>query len=504
MWIKTMVSTGDGGHVLDLGEHGKCKVDEAGQFLWRVAGSGEGTTAVSAMPDGGVVTALNNYTSIDYDLVNDSIAFRFPIIRTDGAGDVIWSRTISIHFGSLLSGDPYVYVDLSTDTSGRIFLLAGCSSFTPRQEFIACLDASGALLWSRWIDDLAQGRYAGLVAADQEGGCFAVWKREEVAPLQPVVNSQFDLCHLTSEGSLDWHRRGSLGYSGYTWISSIISLNDGVVVAGRGTNFVEPQGAFAFRAGSDGTLEWRAAYDFAGLTGVTSGSWHTAGLANGEMIGALLHPGQANFFPVISHIAPEGSVVNSAQVVNADIGGQNYHVDLRGMDAHDTTIAFPIGLLNEPGIWSLTPELTGCMLTPVSVLGVLTSTLTSYEPDPSGTAHTAVTVLGDSATTVTHGVEFHPVDLCWYVTATPDLGVVGNSFHVAGSVVQGGMPIVAASATNGRIEVLDASGRLVAAIAMNPSMTNELPTVGWPAGLYLLRAADTEGQMMGTARVVVE
>ncbi|MEO8590216.1 MAG: T9SS type A sorting domain-containing protein [Flavobacteriales bacterium] len=504
-WIKGVVSTADGGSVFDLGTHGKCKVDENGDFLWR-QGPVEGTTAMSAMPDGGVVTVLNQYDYLGYDLENDSIAFRFPIVRTGGAGEVLWRKVISIHFGSWLIGDPYVEVTINTDTTGRIFLLAGSGSFYPRQEFIACLDASGSLLWSKWIDGLLQGGYVGLVAGDEEGGCFAVWKYAWNDQSESALRSRLDLCHLTANGSLEWHKRGELTSWGDASVSSIINVNGNVVIGGvvqdQGCN--QPHKTFTFMVQPDGTLGWFGSYNFTGLATPAYGSWRLAGLSNGEIIGALLNPGQSNYFPVIAHLASDGTVMNSAQVIDVDTGGVDHHIDLKDMDTQDSTITLATGLVSKPGIWSLTPDLAGCMLTPVDLPVLVTSTWSSYVSDPSGTAHDAVVVLVDSTQSASAGVQFYPVDLCWFITSAPDVGMIDTQFHVSGNIVQQGTSIIAASATNGRIEVLDASGRLVATLKMNATATNELSTSGWLAGLYLLRASDVHGRLVGTARVMVE
>lgn len=56
---------------------------------------------------------------------------------------------------------------------------------------------------------------------------------------------------------------------------------------------------------------------------------------------------------------------------------------------------------------------------------------------------------------------------------------------------------------NGRFEVLDMNGRMVRDVAVNAS-TSDVSASGWSPGVYLLRAANTSGRVLGTQRVVIE
>lgn len=501
--VHSTLCTADGGFVLDRG----WKVDENGAFEWRMDHAATGL-ATSRMPDGGFVLLAEGDFPPSTTPVQDSLVFSYPLVRIGGDGNVVWSKLITFTLPGDTYGeaDPYPEVGMSTDADGRIFLFAGCTYFVPSDGVIACLDGSGSMLWAKMLAGQSPGAYFSGIASDGNGGCYVLWGYGY--SLWSDYPGPFDLARFESDGSLAWVRHGTVPCAMFHF-SSLISVNGEAVIGGTGGFFGGPIfHPFVFKVGADGTPDWLKLYDHPSAILEHDGEWELDALANGELIASHYEIGELDHDPVIAHLSQDGTVLNSAKAHLTQQGGYPYLADWRGVDVLDSTIAigirlYSIGGPGGGGLWVLTPEFTGCMLEPIEVTNPGTSGTVSIETHPEAYLLENVPIVTDS-TMIFSTNSFSPVDLCWYITATPGIEAANDPFHLLENVVQQGASLMVTSTTAGRIEVLDASGRLVAANAMAVGAPNELSTSGWPVGLYLLRAFDMSGRVAGTARVIVE
>lgn len=105
--------------------------------------------------------------------------------------------------------------------------------------------------------------------------------------------------------------------------------------------------------------------------------------------------------------------------------------------------------------------------------------------------------------TITDPTPALTTDLCEFVVGVDEDLSNANGQLLRSNLVAAGTALSLTRPVNGRIEVTDMSGRTVRTVTINGS-TKSLSSSGWAAGVYLLRAINTNGRVMGTQRVVIE
>ncbi|HMC96990.1 MAG TPA: T9SS type A sorting domain-containing protein, partial [Flavobacteriales bacterium] len=80
----------------------------------------------------------------------------------------------------------------------------------------------------------------------------------------------------------------------------------------------------------------------------------------------------------------------------------------------------------------------------------------------------------------------------------------GQGLVVFPSVLLAGAPLTASAPAAAVFELIDAQGKVVQRTSARQQGNTQLRTAGLNAGLYLLRASDRAGRVIGTTRVVLE
>ena len=514
-WARNLVCTADGGYVHSAWNSQQWKVDANGQFAWRqVYSPWHLTYGIAPMPDGGLVQMEGATVSEPLPGVPDTLVFDMVLMRTDASGAVLWSKGLTIPFpGSYMScADIYTDADLAVDSTGRIFVSAGFTAFSPRQEFIACFDPSGTLLWSKVLLDVPGYSLNSHLAADDAGGCYLVWGYGDGQLF--TFNEAFDVVRMNGDGSMAWAAHGTFNFA--VRVNSIVVVNGAVVIGGSGYCFgISDFNGFTLKVESDSVITWKRLYRNYDAIAMNHGGWDLSALDNGELITAhYVFYGDLQYHdPVIVRSDAEGNVLNSAQVIHIAQPPYSYHADWRDVQAHGSTVAVAVMRYHyEPwdpdptaaGLWVLAPDLQGCMLQPITVTNPPAGSGWALIDPLTGTsiADHVISVV-DSVVTQVPDAGFAIADFCSLPNAAPEPIDVEDAFQVVADPVDQGAPIVFVSPKAGTIEVFDRSGGRMTSVLIGTPGINAVQTVGWPAGLYLLRGTDRYGAVIGYAKVVV-
>ena len=504
--ISSMVRVTDGGYVFTHGGR-QYKIDANGQLVWSQQCT-LGIQEVSAMPDGGTVALTTLTLSEPISGSLDSLVFGLRLVRRDVGGGLLWGKLITVPIiGTNDFADIYSNVRMATDSAGRIFVTIGYTGFEPRQESITCVDASGALLWSKVLTGFTTAHTLyNHVAPDGSGGCFVVWGHNATDPFS--YDASFDLAHLQASGSLEWCVLGPMDHD--FQVRSMISVNGVALIGGIGDVGGLQHRGFIIKVGPDGALKWSKLYRSQGAI-ENHGGWELGALASGELIASYFIPHAQYYNPVIMHTDTNGTVLNSARALPVTEGGFTYHVDWEAVDVRDSVITMAVWLYDQPawdlsvraaGLWVLSPDLNGCMLSPVYVNSPAANPWVTLTLGTTTQTDAPVNVIDSATTTVPVG-SFTTADLCSVVNHVPENPAPAAEFQVLGNVVEQGTMIAARSDREGTIVVFNASGKCIARSQMHAG-SNLLPTTSWPTGLYVLRATDASGGMVGCVRAIVE
>ncbi len=503
-----ITSTTDGGYIMVLNTDSgdvQWKADATGQALWAKHYS-VGSQNRARMPDGGIVFGELGTYQQGIGMGDYSYA-HLKIVRTDASGDIEWSKLVTFQF--VPPAEPPVHPIIATDASGNILFTTAFGGISGTVQWFVSLNASGALLWSRFYPlDMNTVKVSAIVSDGNANWFFAFDEAPDY--------STFRMGHLIFLGSMQWLRSYSYTTSGaQVTVSGLTTVNSQPVVAG-GLNADQGQQWFIMKANNDGSLAWYKAYN--SLTPMYDpGIVHVASLPNGELIAS---GGQPVFVDVwqedMIHTAADGSVLNSVQQDSVVDTQYSYAGRWGGWDMLDTTIALSSYRIRRdrvlgyhtfnPALWTRTPaELDGCLTSPVDFIAtaalpgdVQTQTLTPLNDIP------ATLTIVDSAVIVIPVTLINTHDYCAFITAVSEIKDRSVGYHVINNTVEQGSAIISTSAVDGFLEALDVSGQQVASVHITAARMNELPTTDWRAGLYLLRATDVDGRLIGIAKVVVE
>lgn len=228
-----IVALPDGGFALagrnELGVHEGpadfwlIRTDSAGDSLWSRTYGGGGNDIcwdIARTTDGGFVLAgwTNSFGAGGYDLF---------LVRTDGDGNTLWTRTFG---GAGNDGWPYG-VGLATTFDGGFVVTSYTESFgTGGDVYLVRTDANGNALWTNAFGG-SLGDRGSAVARMADGG-FAVFGTSDIAG--PPAN--FYLARTNADGQLLWSRTYG-GPQVEDAAAGIITADGGFVLAGMTNSF---------------------------------------------------------------------------------------------------------------------------------------------------------------------------------------------------------------------------------------------------------------------------
>ncbi|MCB9183036.1 MAG: T9SS type A sorting domain-containing protein [Flavobacteriales bacterium] len=500
-WVWHVTATTDGNYVVTIADNNKVKFNADGSPLWSKTYDLV-TYSEARMPDGGTVFMSYPVGVMTGQSPDWSTTVHFQIARIESNGDLLWKKEFIIASEVSTPADPWSSFDLTTDDSGRVFVQLG-HSYTMGQKFVCCITPAGALLWSRILQggDLTVTPTFSMIAADGVGGCYAIW-------CHPQEDwgwdySGLDLAKFNADGSLDWTEHMTVhNFTGS--FGSAIANPDRLVISGSGQS--TNNCGVLLSINSDGSVGWRRT--FAG-----GGTWHLRTIGNGEIIGARYNPGYQWSGSSIIRLDENGVALSAAATVSMPLGAFDYHVDWRSLDAYGDHIAIPVGIFDQapwagdysqPGLWVLSPEFDGCMLTAIPPNTNDLAIWLSMVPWASLSVSDSQVVMIDQELIAQDWLTLTTSNGCDLPMHVP--GRAGSIVRAGpqSSMAEAGSPVLYVGASDGYLDVLDASGRqVVAPFRVMANGTFELPTSSWSRGLYLLRLQSAQ-EGVTTFKVLVE
>ncbi len=492
-----ITSTTDGGYIMvlntDSGEV-QWKADASGQAVWAKHYS-LGSANRARMPDGGIV-----FGELGTFIQGDTSYAHYKIVRTDASGDVQWSKLLTLE-KTTPTKSPYTTPIIASDANGAMLIAVGFSGASSTQEWFVSLNGSGALLWSRFYSLNATTFIGATIATDGNAGWFFAFN-DQATP------SMFLMGHLSFLGTIQWYNSFTYDVLGtQVQVGALISVNGQAVVGGYLGAGVGPW--FIMKANFDGSMAWYTAYSGGQAPGIT----RMGSLPSGELVASGGYPQFG--IDAIVHTAPDGSILNSSGQLNITDTQYNYTSRWQDWDIRDTSIDMSAYLVRTdlmlgtntywPAIWKLSALPAGCLTSTASLVStVIPFSDVQVQPEPPLTDMATILTITDSVVAVVPVALVNTHEYCSFITSVPEVQNVGNGFHVVGNLVEQGTAIVCTSAIDSFMEVFDASARQLATMHLSTASANEIPTSDWRSGLYLLRATDAHGRIIGTARVVVE
>ena len=263
---------------------------------------------------GGIVVVADLTSTADggvYALVMDSgapgVAAAPIVIRTDAAGEILWSRTYS-------SG---VFDDMNEihATPDGGFIMAGVQNTTVKDGYLAKVDANGNVQWTRVLGaDDAQLIYGIEVTADGGYAVIGAYDRNNSWKLYAT--------RLDDAGNEIWSRYydinslniDQLGYS------AVALPNGNLVITGANGDTGDPTDAFVMEVNTFGAIMWIKTYDYDSYvnTGIS-----IQRLTNGDLM-LLQH---LHFVTDSSDEGPEGFILSRLDTSGEEIWSRFTQID---------------------------------------------------------------------------------------------------------------------------------------------------------------------------------
>jgi hypothetical protein len=247
----SIIQTTDGGYVAagwgaSFGAGGNdmyiVKLNGSGTLQWSktIGGSGDDRAlSIVQTTDGGYAAAgyTTSYGAGDYDLF---------IVKLDSTGTLQWSKTIG---GT--GGDFGYYIVRTTDGGYAVGAQIDSYGAGGYDFFIAKLNASGTLQWSKTIGGTSQD-YAFSVVQTTDGG-YALGG--ETASFG-AGNTDMYIVKLDSSGALQWSR--TMGGTGFDRSRTFTkTTGGGFAMVGQTNSFgAGDQDFYIVKLDSSGTLQW--------------------------------------------------------------------------------------------------------------------------------------------------------------------------------------------------------------------------------------------------------
>ncbi|MFZ5434336.1 MAG: hypothetical protein ACOZB3_11275 [Calditrichota bacterium] len=216
------------------------KITAQGDTVWTRTYGGTGDDEALDVK----LTCDGGYILTGYTLSVGAIYSDMYLIKTDSAGDTLWTRT----YGN--SGSDRAYAVQQTPDSG--FIMAGTTSLPTSDIFLVKTDRFGNLLWTTTYN-LNGYDCAHSLQPTRDGGYI-------IAGVSTITgNHGRDVCLLKTDaqGTAEWWR--TFGGTGVDVGYSVIQTQDnGFLVAGQTSSFgANSMDVYLVKADESGNLQWQ-------------------------------------------------------------------------------------------------------------------------------------------------------------------------------------------------------------------------------------------------------
>lgn len=497
----------DGGSTLQLSEpfgFSLWRCDASGVPLWRnrypsVATYDHGE--VARANNGDLLIAYANWAETTWD---QPVMLGWDLWRVAPDGSPLWHK--DIHLDTLYGLDYFVQhiVHVVESPQGDIHVLSCVDLSTRQMVAVTKVDAAGNFLWSTWVGDpmsemtfptpqSTSDRFC--LSPTPDGGCTFT------TPASYNTGEGVYIVHLSASGSLAWAREYD-----YLGVADQYSL-------GRST--VDPDGNTLIRTSTNstngGTHVVRISPTGELLSVYTYELLFFGNFINDEGIIYLEEGG------TLKRLAPSGALIAGFnQLPLAQTADSTYTLWWSDPRIKQARIclraeyrATPVGAglpIASPGLVSFNlSEETSCAhstFTSIYPPDTLPNSIFSCVPLEPLAAVQITPQIGDAPLDFIARPLLNSVDLCVLTSITP-LAEAPMTFTVNRTLLLAGDPLTVTSERPLRYSIVDMKGALVWN-ELRASQRLDIPTLELTPGLYMLMGRDVTGQVVGTAKVVVE
>lgn len=203
------------------------KIDKNGNKLWSKTFGGERldiANSICRTADGGLLIGA---TSGSFSNNTD-----FYLIRTDGSGNEIWSKSYAAEGPR---GHAFDWCNAMVATQdGGAFLTGYTDSQDVMDIHVIKTDEDGNQVWAKTLGNKPFYDFGNAVLGMADGGCIVAGTTKSIVNNKDIYNNDVYVVRLDSEGKVLWEE--SFGGSGSDWASSVALSEDGDVVMAGHTN----------------------------------------------------------------------------------------------------------------------------------------------------------------------------------------------------------------------------------------------------------------------------
>ncbi len=203
------------------------KMDENGNELWSKTFGGERldmANSICRTADGGLLIGA---TSGSFSNNTD-----FYLIRTDGSGNEIWSKSYAVEGPR---GHAFDWCNAMVATQDGGALLTGYTDCQDVMDIhVIKTDKDGNKVWAKTFGNKPFYDFGNAVLEMTDGGCIVAGTTKSIVNNRDIYNNDVYLVRLDSDGNILWEE--SFGGSGSDWASSVALADDGDVVMSGHTN----------------------------------------------------------------------------------------------------------------------------------------------------------------------------------------------------------------------------------------------------------------------------
>ena len=503
---RTPIATSDGGYMFFLRQdnlRALVKLDQNGDLLWSNAYpvvAGEPWFVYELVPttDGGAVMLLESADESAWGLN----LYHVRLARIDASGALVWTKRYNL---PVVEFTTITRSELMTNGANEFFVRMSPIQPSSDPHRVMKINGAGDVLWCTSFDEWQGDGHVRSLYPAQGGGCLMVnWSNS-------FSNTPNSVSLFDGSGNLLWGR--SVRMTNGNWLfypgTAIQSSTGEVYLLGYQMGMGVPGQNFGYmvRIALNGDLDW---YKIYGDGNDLHYAEEVVELPSGDLrFGSfdvnvfdtdgnhLSH--QQRSFPevnmgVLSYSLPGGDEValptNNGFLRVADWTKTD---DFFGYSWYKPVISVVPWDLNNTCGWDSTAFATASdTIVPPAFIEYLT--LNDAGPASYSFADTA---------TVSFAVPLTLTDFCTLLSVD-DVDASATPVTVFPSLLQAGTPINVHAQGAARMELFNARGRSVQILAAEHDAQVSFNSSTLRSGLYLIRAVDAKGALLGTARVVVE
>lgn len=203
------------------------KIDKNGNKLWSKTFGGERldmANSISRTKDDGLLIGA---TSGSFSNNTD-----FYLIRTDGQGKELWSKTYAAE-GT--RGHAFEWCNAMVGTRDGGAILTGYSDSQDVMDvYVIKTDAEGNEVWTKTLGNKPFYDFGNTVLELEDEGYFIAGTTKSIMPSEEIYNNDVYLVRLDPDGNVLWEK--SFGDSGSDWASTAALTGQGEVVVAGHTN----------------------------------------------------------------------------------------------------------------------------------------------------------------------------------------------------------------------------------------------------------------------------